>query len=183
MLEHERSSTIQGDAGEAEFVRLLVRYQRRVFAYIFALVPHRDDAEDILQEACTVLWARRADFQPGTDFLAWACRVAYWEVRQFRTKQARQRVRFSQPALDMLAERLLQRMPEVDERQEALRMCLSKLSDRDRQFVLARYEPGGSVAGAAQQAGRSMAAAYKSLARIRRALTDCVANRLLLSSE
>ena len=31
----------------AELVRLMMKYQRRIFAYIHTLVPSRSDAEDI----------------------------------------------------------------------------------------------------------------------------------------
>ena len=34
----------------SELLQLMMKYQRRIFAYINTLVPSRSDAEDILQE-------------------------------------------------------------------------------------------------------------------------------------
>jgi RNA polymerase sigma-70 factor (ECF subfamily) len=67
---------------------------------------------------------------------------------------------------------------EIDARHEALEHCLKKLHPRDRDLLLTRYEPGGGVEAAAQRSGRSMEAAYKALARLRKLLHDCVTQRL-----
>lgn len=67
---------------------------------------------------------------------------------------------------------------ELDERHEALAGCLKKLAPRDRELVLTRYEPGSGVAEAAKRSGRSMAAAYKALNRLRKLLHDCVTHEL-----
>jgi RNA polymerase sigma-70 factor (ECF subfamily) len=45
-------------------------------------------------------------------------------------------------------------------------------------MVLTRYEPGANVEVAARRAGRTLEAAYKALARIRKLLLDCVTNQL-----
>jgi RNA polymerase sigma-70 factor (ECF subfamily) len=44
--------------------------------------------------------------------------------------------------------------------------------------VLTRYEPGSGVPEAARRSGRSLEAAYKALARIRKLLLDCVTHQL-----
>ena len=63
---------------------------------------------------------------------------------------------------------------ELDRREEVLQNCMKKLPDRDRDLVAARYAQGASVEEAAERNGRSLDAAYKALARIRRVLYDCV---------
>jgi RNA polymerase sigma-70 factor (ECF subfamily) len=157
---------------------LMTRHQRRIFSYIYTLVPRRPDADDILQETSLVICEKFEEFEEGTDFVAWACQIAYWRVRYARQKFARAKVFFNQDVLDAVAKTATDMTDELDERHEALSECLQKLNPRDRQFLLTRYEPGCGVADAARQSGRSLAAAYKALSRIRKLLFDCVTHQL-----
>jgi RNA polymerase sigma-70 factor (ECF subfamily) len=157
---------------------LMTQHQRRVFSYIYTLVPDRHDANDLLQETSLVICEKFHEFTPGTDFVAWACQIAYWQIRKARQKFARAKVVFDQEVVDALAQTAAELAGEVNERHEALAHCLEKLPPRDREMVLLRYEPGSGVEEAAQRAGRSMLAAYKALARIRKLLLDCVTHQL-----
>ena len=75
-----------------QLVALLTQHQRRIFAYIYTLVPNRTDAEDILQETSLIICEKFHDFKPGTDFVAWACQIAYWRsplrATEIRTLQS-----------------------------------------------------------------------------------------------
>ncbi|MEP6673047.1 MAG: sigma-70 family RNA polymerase sigma factor [Chthoniobacter sp.] len=163
-----------------QLMRLMTQHQRRIFGYIYTLVPDRHDAEDILQETSVVVCEKFEQFKPGTDFVAWACQIAYWEVRRARQKYARAKVVFDQEVVDAVAQTAAEMIPEVSARHEALGQCLQKLHARDRELVLTRYEPGSGVELAAQRSGRSLEAAYKALGRIRKLLHDCVTNQLSL---
>ncbi len=165
-------------ASQKRLMLLMTQHQRRIFSYIFTLVPSRADAEDILQDTSLVICEKFGDFTPGTDFAAWACRIAYWEVRRARQKFARAKVVFDQDVVDALAQTASAMIAEVSERHEALAGCLKKLHPRDRELVLMRYEPGCGVEEAARCSGRSLDAAYKALGRIRKTLLDCVSHRL-----
>jgi RNA polymerase sigma-70 factor (ECF subfamily) len=157
---------------------LMTRYQQRIYSYIFTLVPRRADADDLLQETSLVICEKFDEFEDGTDFVAWACQIAYWRVRYSRQKFARGKVLFNQDVLDSVAKTASDMSEELDERHKALTVCLDKLNPRDREFVLTRYEPGCGVAEAARGSGRSLAAAYKALTRIRKLLLDCVTHQL-----
>ncbi|MEI9897233.1 MAG: sigma factor [Chthoniobacter sp.] len=163
-------------------MRLMTQHQRRIFGYIYTLVPDRHDAEDILQKPAW--WSARSssNSRRGTDFVAWACQIAYWEVRRARQKYARAKVIFDQEVVDAVAHTAAEMIPEVSARHEALAQCLQKLHARDRELVLTRYEPGSGVELAAQRSGRSLEAAYKALGRIRKLLHDCVTHQLSLES-
>ena len=52
-----------------ELLQLMMKYQRRIFAYIHTLVPSRSDAEDILQEASLTICEKFNDFELGTNFI------------------------------------------------------------------------------------------------------------------
>ena len=157
---------------------LMTRHQRQIFAYIYTLVPDRHDAEDLLQETSLVVCEKFDEFAAGTDFVAWACQIAWWRIRYSRQKFARAKVVFDDEVLAAVAQTAGEMVREVDERHEALAGCLKKLAPRDRELVLTRYEPGSGVAEAARRSGRSMDAAYKALNRLRKLLHDCVTNQL-----
>ena len=163
---------------QKELMALITRHQRRIFSYIYTLVPSRHDAEDLLQETCVVICDKFDDFEVGTDFVAWACQIAYWRVRYARQRFARSKVVFNQDVLEAVAQTAVTMTEEIDIRHEALAQCLRKLPAKDRDFVLTRYEPGNGVSEAARLSGRSMVAAYKALTRIRKLLFDCVTTRL-----
>lgn len=163
-----------------QLMRLMTEHQRRIFGYIYTLVPDRHDAEDLLQETSVVICEKFDQFRPGSDFVAWACQIAYWEVRRARQKYARSKVVFNQEVVDAVAQTAAEMAVEVSARHEALAQCLQKLHARDRELVLTRYEPGCGVEYAAQRSGRSLEAAYKALGRIRKLLLDCVTNQLSL---
>jgi RNA polymerase sigma-70 factor (ECF subfamily) len=159
-------------------IALMTRHQRQIFAYIYTLVPRRHDAEDLLQETSVVICEKFHEFRPDTDFVAWACQIAWWRVRYSRQKFARSKVIFDQDVLDAVARTASTLANELDARHEALAHCLGKLPHRDRELVLTRYEPGNGVAEAARCSGRSLDAAYKALGRIRKLLLDCVTHQL-----
>jgi RNA polymerase sigma-70 factor (ECF subfamily) len=159
-------------------VALMTKHQRRIFSYIYTLVPNRYDAEDLLQETSVVICEKFDSFKDGTDFPAWACQIAYWRIRYSRQKYARSKVVFNQEILDAVAQTTGMMVEEMDVRHEALAHCLQKLHARDRELLLTRYEPGCGVPEAARRTGRSMDAAYKALARLRKLLFDCVTHQL-----
>lgn len=165
-------------ARQTELVLLITQHQRRIFSYIYALVPDRHAAEDLLQETNLVICQKFSDFRPGTDFVAWACQIAHWRVRNARQKFARSKVTFNQDLVDAIASTASSMTRELDARHEALEHCLGRLHPRDREMMLTRYEPGCGVPEAARTSGRSLQAAYKALARIRKLLFDCVTSRL-----
>src|SRR4051794_26373046 len=51
-------------------VRLLIRHQDELFRYIYALLPHQEDARDAPQETCVALYRKHADYNPAKPFLA-----------------------------------------------------------------------------------------------------------------
>jgi RNA polymerase sigma-70 factor (ECF subfamily) len=157
---------------------LMTRHQRQIFSYIYVLVPNRPDAEDLLQETSLVICEKFNDFREGTDFVAWACQIAYWRVRYSRQKFARSKVIFDQEIVDVLAQTAGEMADELDQRHEALSQCLQRLHPRDRELLIRRYEPGGTVEEAAKRSGRTLQTAYKALARLRKLLLDCVTTRI-----
>jgi len=157
-----------------ELVQLMMKNQRRLFAYILTLVPSRADAEDILQEASLTICEKFSEFTLGTNFYSWACQIAYWKVRAARKKYATSKVVFNEEVMEVISQTRVEMEEELDHRHGALSRCLQKLNERDRRMILVRYESGHNVKAAAQSCGRTIQGAYKPLTRIRKSLFDCV---------
>jgi RNA polymerase sigma-70 factor (ECF subfamily) len=162
------------------FLRLFLQNQRRLYAYVLTLLPNRADADDVFQEASLVMWDKFDDEHPPDDFTAWGCRIAYFKVLDFCKKRQRGRVVFSQAMLERIAETAIEQSDalQLDERREALAGCLDKLNRQDRNLLALRFTEGATVGSTAVAVGRSVEAVYKALARIRRALFDCVTRTL-----
>ena len=64
------------DLDREEFARLFSRNARRIYGFIMTLVFNHHDAEEVFQNTNVVLWNKFADFQPGSNFFAWASRIA-----------------------------------------------------------------------------------------------------------
>ncbi len=158
------------------FLRLFLQNERRIYAYIFTLVHNQMDSDDVLQETSLVLWEKFDPAHPPDDFAAWACRIAYFKVLDFCKKRQRSRVLFGEALLERLAETAIEQSSalQLDERREALGGCIEKLSQRDRQLLGWRFAEGATTRSAAAQAGKRVEAVYKSLARIRQTLFECV---------
>ena len=166
------------DDSKTEFVRELTNSQNRLFAYIRSLVIHPETAQDVLQETNVVLWRKSDEYAPGTNFGAWACRVAFYQVLAFRRDRARDRHLFDDRLLGTLAEKAEVQGADLAGRQQALRRCLDELQPRQRDVIRLRYEPGGSLQAIAKAQGRTVRAVESALYRIRHALFDCINRRL-----
>ncbi len=161
-----------------EFVRLLNAGHRRLLGYLVSLLANRHDAEDVLQRASVTLWRKFETFDPGTEFLAWASTVAFYEAKNFQRAAARSRLHFSDELLHTLAAERVPDLAQTDARHAALGHCLAKLDESSQRLVEAAYFEEGSVLALAEQLGRAPQTLYNKLNIIRRTLADCVTRRL-----
>ena len=156
------------------FVRDLTAHQRRIYAYIRSLVWNAADANDVLQNANEVLWVKRSEFTPGSDFGAWAIRVAHFEVLAYRKRALGDRHVYSEELLAKMADSATETAESVSDRGEYLKECLDELEESDRALLCERYQPGAKVADIARREGRSAAAVSQLLFRIRNRVMDCI---------
>lgn len=167
-----------GSQPSEEFVQLFTRHQRRVYHFILGQIPNPSDAEEVLQETNVVLLRKSSQFEPGTNFLAWACSVARFEVLKHRDRYKRNRLQFSTDFLDLVQSEVIRRDETSEARRDALVGCVGKLNDKDRKLIKLRYTPGNNGQSVADAVGRPPNSVYQSLSRIRKTLLDCV-NRTL----
>ncbi len=160
------------------FAALLATCQRKVFLYAMGLVHNSADAEEVLQETNLVLWRKFDQYESGTDFAHWACRIAYYEVLKLREKKAREERLFSNEFIEALAVEAQRSLEASDTRREALSGCLDKLREKDRRLLMQRYQPSATTRSVAESLGRSVQGTRKSLHRIRMTLLGCIQRAL-----
>jgi len=163
---------------QEEFVTLLNAAHALLLRYVMSLLGNRHDAEDVLQRASLVMWRRFGTFEPGTDFIAWATTVAFYEVRNFQRVTGRSRLDFDDDLMQTLATERAQHVRQWNPRMEALEACVEKLDEASRVLVEAFYTQGMEVAALARQQGRAVQTIYNKLNFIRRALAECVQRRM-----
>jgi len=163
---------------DEQMVQLISSCQRRLFLYLLGLLCSRDLAEDALQETNLVLWRKRRQYEPGTNFFAWACQVAFFEACKARQKRRRRVPLFSEVFLRGVAPELLAAAEGSDALLAALQECVEELDDRDRELIERRYDDGATTRSVAVSVGRSADAVYKSLGRIHHELFECVLSKL-----
>lgn len=171
----EGSSIVASQMADSQyFLHLLSQYERQIFGFIFAMVQNTSDAEDVFQQASLVMWQKFDQFQPDTDFLAWARTVARYKVLDFLKAKRRDRICFSEALVAQLDDRHRKRTDVHKDRTEALVSCKKKLSVTDQQLLALCYDRSGSIADAAKQLRRPVGSVYDSLSRVRRTLLACI---------
>jgi RNA polymerase sigma-70 factor (ECF subfamily) len=166
------------DESRRQFVRLITKYERLVYGYILSLVPNWTDADEILQETNVRLWEEFDKFVPGTNFAAWAIRVAHFQVLTWRKAASRSRLLFDQRVIDSLAVEPYWTDEAFEERQQALGDCVSELPIHSRELLRHCYVQGSKIKEVATRLRRSPAAVYKALERIRTSLHSCIERKL-----
>ena len=159
-------------------VRLLSRHQDDLFRYIFALLPHEEDARDVLQETSVALFRKCAEYDPSKPFLAWAYRFAYLEILKQRERNQRGLRHLRHDVLERLAQEREQQESRLQQRLLALEFCLDTLPPPDQNLIRQRYERQAATDELVRQLGASRRTLFRELDRIRRALLDCISRRM-----
>ena len=159
-------------------VRLLSRHQDDLFRYIFALLPHEEDARDVLQETSVALYRKFAEYDPDKPFLAWAYRFAQLEVLKQRERNQRGTRHLSRDLIERLAREREQHEPVLEARLLALEQCLEQLAPAERELIRHRYQEKVRADELVRLSGTSRRTLFRNLDRIRRSLYDCISRRV-----
>lgn len=162
---------------DEDFVVELTRIQGSLHSFLTALLAGQSCVDDVLQLTNITLWKKRATFEAGTQFAAWAFAVARWEARSWVSSQKRHEwLLFSEDVSELLAKRHSEQAlrPASEVALDRLRECLAKLKERDRQLVLDHHQHGLSLAECAARSGLGAESLKVILFRIRQSLRRCV---------
>jgi RNA polymerase sigma-70 factor, ECF subfamily len=158
----------------ALFSKLITRDQSALYGYIFAVVRRWEDADDLFQSICLVLWRKFGQFQPNSDFFSWARQTAKLEVSNF-LRRRRLPNSISEELLDALTDAVV--VPKSDMRElylSALQRCRQKLAAADEGLLELHYVENLGSRQIADQLKRSQSSVCHSLRRIHGWLSECI---------
>jgi RNA polymerase sigma-70 factor, ECF subfamily len=161
-------------AAQQRFLSLFLSSEREIFRYVAALVPNVADAEDIVQQTAMALWEKFDAYDPAQPFTPWACRFALNKARQWIERRQRWQALLQRGLAEELEQRRQELKPQFELRLRHLEACLGKLPQGQRWLVEGYYYERTDIESLAVRSGKTKAATYKMLQRIRHTLQLCV---------
>ena len=161
------------------FMQLFLPTQQGLCGYLRTLVPNPSDAEDVLQAAATVMWQKFDEFQPGTRFEHWAYHICRLQALRHLKEQRRSKLVLSEDVLTLLADRAVAISDSTSEVMDALEACVEQLSERDRDLLRMRFEPGATNRSVARAMGYSEMRVSRTLNRTYGDLLECIQRRVV----
>ncbi len=169
-----RGRSDNSSASREQFLSLFLRSEREIFRYVAVFVPNVTDAEDIVQQTALALWEKFEFYDPAQPFTPWACRFALNKARQWVERRQRWQALLEHGLAEELARRREELRPQVEARLRRLESCLQELPEAQRSLVQAYYYERASIDTLAKRFGRTEAATYKMLQRVRHGLRLCL---------
>lgn len=168
-----------------DFEALMSKIRPRLRAFLLSLTGSQAAADDLTQDTSVVLWQKRDEYDPEGNFRAWAFRIGFFQVQNYRRKLARQQNRElpGDELFEEIADTTIDRHGNDDEdekRQSAMITCLGKLKVEHRDLVLNRYQEERSLSQLASEEGTNCNAMAQKLFRLKRTLLSCVEKQLAI---
>jgi RNA polymerase sigma-70 factor, ECF subfamily len=158
-----------------QFLQLLGAHERSLFAYVYALAPNWQDAEEVMQRVRIRIWQQFDQYDASKPFDAWARAIAYYLVLGFRKEKSRQREFFAERILEAISHHFDTHVDQSNDRRDALLGCLDKLEGRKRDLVTTYYSSlRQSTDEVAARLAMTPNALRQSVFRIRKCLMECV---------
>jgi RNA polymerase sigma-70 factor (ECF subfamily) len=168
---------------QEEFLKLFLKHQADVKAFIGSMIRDRHARDDVFQEVALVLWREYERYDPSRSFGAWARGIAAKKVMQRWEKHNRLPIPFSPEAIQAVLDAFDRTEVAVSAREEALRQCVEQLPEKSRRLLALRYEESLKLGEIADRLQATLDAVHKALSRIRARLLRCIERRLLAAQE
>jgi len=160
------------------FVGFLTRHESQIRRFVHTLLPPWMDVDEVMQRTALAAWRKFSQFDPSTSFLPWALVIARFEALAYRRASSRDKLVFSEAFLDLLADEASAETEVGEREEEALETCLGHLPPERRELVIKAHALGLDQRDLAAALGKSPAALYMLLSRIRRELAACIERTL-----
>ena len=158
---------------------LFVQNSPRIRGFILTLVPNMEFADDVLQETFLTVTSKADDFARGSNFVAWACRIAQFKVLEESRSRSRKGGILSPEVIEAICSSdSLDIDSQLDEQLEALKHCLHQLAPHAQQAFELRYKSAHKVSEIAKILDWSVDSVSVILSRGRNSLRNCVTSRL-----
>ena len=160
-----------------QFAALWTAAQPTISAFIRTLIPHYQQADEVLQRVAVTLVRKFEQYDPTRPFGAWAIGVATYEVLYFRRERATDKHLFGNDIVEQIACRYELFAEELDPIREALQHCLGELKGRSKRVIELRYRTGMRSNVIAGEMSLSPGAVRMLLCRVREKLRHCIERR------
>ena len=159
---------------EVSFEELLKDTQLSLYKFIFSLLPHKQDAEDVLQKTNLILFQKQKSFDAGLgSFMNWSFSIATFQVMAHKTKSARSKICLSNELTEVLAsESIDYDTPQI--RMNALNKCYNKLPQHMRKIAELRFKRDLSIKEISLCLGIPLGSVSPTLNRIRSNIMGCI---------
>ena len=162
----------------AQFIEAFTKSQSALRGFCMSSVNHREDAEDIFQKTCLVLWKKSGDWDRAQPFLPWAFAVARYELLAYVRDRARDRLVFDDDIVLAMAGIGIKQAEKQCDRIAALEECVQKLKPEQRQLLSDYYVKGFTFKEIAEKTSKSLSAVKVTTMRLRKSLGSCIDTRL-----
>lgn len=168
-----------GPQPSQEYLQLITQHQGLIYSHIRKIVLQTASAQDVLQETNLVLWRKFDRFEMGSNFAAFACKVAYFKALEFlRKKKQTEFLSFDSDLVETLGVPEEDALPVCDH-ERALSHCLEKLGPEEITLVNERYYERKAIREMSEELQRSEGSLQQFFFRVRKSLKICIENRLL----
>lgn len=163
---------------DSDLLLKITACQSKIFALAVSLLGDRDAAADIQQETNLVIWGKAEEAREVKNFSAWAMKIAFYEIKNYRRRQQRSSLIFDTDVMEILAEESMDLVDSMDDRLSALQECMKRLPERQRDLLDERYHDGTTVKTIAKRLSRPANQIGVLLFRIRAELHNCITLRM-----
>lgn len=164
---------------ETIIAQILFGQRIGLLAYIEAIVRDEHLAEDVFQDVCALAIKKRDQIDDVDHLRKWVRKTARFRASYAMRQKYSQPLVFDEAVLDQLEERWREHEASpVGDVSDALKGCMNELSPYARTLIDLRYQRGISGANLAKALNRKLNTVYTALARIHRALSECIRGRL-----
>jgi RNA polymerase sigma-70 factor (ECF subfamily) len=159
----------------SDFEKNLSTLQQSLYSFIFSVIPHKQDAEDVLQSTNLAICKNSDRFDPEKgSFSSWAFAVARYQILGHRTKHARSRLCFSNELTETLVcEYNPDKEVNLELQKTTLDSCLQKLPDHMKSIAFLRFKKDLSMKEISQATSRPIGSVSATLFRIRANISNC----------
>lgn len=156
------------------FNKLLSEIQLSLFQFIFSLVPHKEDAEDIMQKTNLILVQKQDVFDPQLgSFKTWSFRIARYQIMAHKTVYSRSKICFSNELTETLADEAIDHdTPQIQK--DALNKCYQKLPEHMKKIVELRFKRDLTYKEISVQVNRPVSSISATLNRARAHIMTCI---------
>jgi RNA polymerase sigma-70 factor, ECF subfamily len=156
------------------FEALIQRYRRRAYTAVYKITRHREDTEDVLQDAILKVYTHLAGFQGKSQFGTWFVAIASNEALMClrrRRRQERCLPRFGEEAEEWLLPNLPDNRPDAEKAIQqleiayAIRWATKRLTPSLRAAFRKRFFDGMSMEETAEELNVSAAAVKSRISR------------------